>query len=203
MRKLKLERKALERFVEERSILDKQIADYEDAKSRLYESVSKIENEILTTQKANNDMKFGHTQMNAVEYLQNENKLLQLADQLDKAKKEYDTFSRVGEKLKEDVYTPLLNNKEDVDTEFRDNAVLIQKEMFKALKTVEEMCGLLSDLSLEYREEFAYIPHSKAQYCNFNHTQFITTVLSRFGIVNRAKIEYNTTVTTELYEFEK
>lgn len=203
MRKLKLERKALDRFVEQRSILDKQIADYEDAKSRLYESVSKIENEILTTQKANNDMKFGHTQMNAVEYLNNENKLLQLADQLDKAKKEYNTFSRVGEKLKEDVYTPLLNNKEDVDAEFRDNAVLIQKEMFKALKTVEEMCGLLSDLSLEYREEFAYIPHSKAQYCNFNHTQFITTVLSRFGIVNRAKIEYNTTVTTDLYEFEK
>lgn len=203
MRKLKLERKALERFVEQRSILDKQIADYEDAKSGLYESVSKIENEILTVQTANNDMKSGHTPMDAMQYLLNESKLVELSDQLDKAKKDYDTFSRVGDKLKEDVYTPLLANKEDVDREFNSNAVLIQKEMFKALKTVEEMCGLLSDLSLEYREEFAYIPHSKAQYCNFNHTPFITTVLSRFGIVNRAKIEYNTTVTTDLYEFEK
>lgn len=203
MRKLKLERKALERFVEQRSILDKQIADYEDAKSGLYESVSKIENQILTVQTANNDMKSGHTPMDAMQYLLNESKLVELSDQLDKAKKDYDTFSRVGDKLKEDVYTPLLANKEDVDREFNSNAVLIQKEMFKALKTVEEMCGLLSDLSLEYREEFAYIPHSKAQYCNFNHTPFITTVLSRFGIVNRAKIEYNTTVTTDLYEFEK
>ena len=203
MKKIKFDKTALEGFVAERTILDKQIADYEDNKNRLYEGVSKIENEILIVQKANKDMKSGHTQMNAVEYLNNENKLVELSDQLDKAKKDYDTFSKVGDKLKEDVYTPLLNNKEDVDREFNSNAVLIQKEMFKALKTVEEMCGLLSDLSLEYREEFAYIPHSKAQYCNFNHTPFITTVLSRFGIVNRAKIEYNTTVTTDLYEFEK
>lgn len=203
MGKLKVEKKALEKFVANRSIFDKQIADYEDAKNGLYEVVSEIENEILMCKKSNEDMKYGRQQMDAVEYLQNENKIVELTAQLEKAKADYNTFSKVGEKMKEDVYTPLLDNKGDVDAEFRNNAVAIQKEMFKALKTVEEMCNLLTDLSEEYREEFRYIPHSKAKYCNFDYMAYITTVLSRFGIVNRGKIGYTQSLTTDLYEFEK
>lgn len=203
MAKVKFEREMLDMFVAERNKLDSQIEQYEGKREELYNTVVGLENAIKDTEKANMDMKSGTVGMNAITYVENETKLVGLREQLEVAKKEFNTYDRLGDRVKEDVYTPLFEHRGAVQYEFKENAVEVQKEIFKALQRVEELCNSLYDLSAEYSEEFRYIPHPQSQYCTFNATPYITTVLSRFGIMNRGKIEYSKAVTSTLYDFEK
>lgn len=200
---VKFEREMLDMFVAERNKLDSQIEQYEGKREELYNTVVGLENAIKDTEKANMDMKSGTVPMNAIAYVENETKLVGLREQLEVAKKEFNTYDRLGNRVKEDVYTPLFEHRGAVQREFKENAVEVQKEIFKALQRVEELCNSLYDLGTEYELEFRYIPHPQSQYCTFNATPHITAVLSRFGIMNRGKIEYSKGLTSTLYDFEK
>lgn len=88
----------------------------------------------------------------------------------------------------------------DLTTEFKENMLMIQKEMFKKFKDIEELNDLMDQLGKEYKCVVNMVDHPKSGYRNFDPYQFKFKVHQRFNVKNI--IKYYTGVTNEKFDFE-
>lgn len=92
----------------------------------------------------------------------------------------------------------------DTDTnvyqEYKDNMLILQKEMFKKFLEIEEICNQMDTVSEDYKYSFEELPHKKLNYVTVNSFLYKNKVHQRFNL-NRI-VGYYTGVTTEKEDFE-
>lgn len=145
----------------------------------------------------------GEVKMEALKYIKNKTNISKLEKEVKAIDEDLEnhitiynsTFTMLNETLFEKYLRGgLLSN------EFSENALDIQKKLFKILSQAEEVIKEMDDLSNKYINTRDKIDHPKTWNYEFRNYGFINKVLSRFGL--RDQVRYNTSITHEKYNFE-
>lgn len=145
----------------------------------------------------------GEVKMEALKYLKNKNKISKLEKEikaLDEDLENYKTiYNSTFTMLNETLFEKYLRGRL-LSNEFNENGLELQKKLFKILCQAEEVIKEMDELSSKYINTRNKIDHPKTWNYEFRQYGFINKVLSRFGV--RDQIRYNTSITSEKYDFE-
>lgn len=146
----------------------------------------------------------GSVKMEALKYLKNKNKISKLEKEikaLDEDLENYITiYNSTFTMLNETLFEKYLRGG-ILTQEFNENALDLQKKLFKILCQAEAVIKEMDDLSNKYIDTRNKINHNKAHLYEFRNYGLINKVLSRFGL--RDKIRYSTAITHDKYNFEE
>lgn len=141
-----------------------------------------------------------------VTFMETKDTLSKLEETLEKSISECDDVVKLQKEFEviqnDKIYNDFIKYgcENSVNTEFNNNVLVLQKQMFKKFLEIEKICNQMKDMDKEYQGVIRRVKHPKTQYAGTNALPFIMSVHQRFNVPNM--VAYFTGVTTEKGKFE-
>lgn len=184
------------------SELEKFISMVIDPKKEQFE---KVKNELDETKNQLENMNIEGIE-DTVTFLNTKNRITELEDLLVKSEQEYNDVLKLQEEFLElqnnKIFEDLLSSDSEncIRHEFRDNMLVLQKQLYKKFLEIEKICNQMDSLDKEYSYMIREVDHPRIKYISLDSYPFMNKVHNRFGLKNI--VSYSTVVTREKYDFE-
>lgn len=193
---LKKLEKSIGEVNEEINKLDDQVIELEERRSNKLAELNQVKKET-------ENMVNGSVKMDAMKYLKNKSNILTLEGELKDVEMDLKHLKEAFGSVKGDLNTNLFKTyleSGSITSEFNENILEKQKELFKKLQEAEQIVKYMDTLGTQYRDVVKDVDHLKTQYHTFRTVGQINEVHNRFGV--KGQIRYNTSITNEKYNFE-
>lgn len=189
--------KAIEKVGADVTEMSGAIIKLEGLRTELEKAKGLINNEVT-------EMLADNTKMDAMEYLSKKQQLQDYDKQIKDVSQEIadlkGNIEGVEADLNDKVYREFLESGA-IRSEFDNNILEMQKEVFKLLCEAEAKMNDIEAEGIKYKESTNNLNHSKTQYYTFDTHAPIKRLMLRFGLRDN-KIKYSTAISGELENFE-
>lgn len=203
---VKVNNKILNKFNKDLGIVTKEIEVFEnDVITVNKNKLSDLKQELMLKNKELEEMKIDGIK-DSVKYLTIRNDIQLLEQEIRTLEGTMDFSNSMLDEYTQGKYDNMYQKYFDVDTdtnvyqEYKDNMLILQKEMFKKFLEIEELCNQMDTVTEDYKYSFGELPHMKLNYITVNSYPYKNKVHQRFNL-NRI-VGYYTGVTTEKEDFE-
>ena len=189
--------KAIEKVGADVTEMSGAIIKLEGLRTELEKAKGLINNEVT-------EMLADNTKMDAMEYLSKKQQLQDYDKQIKDVSQEIadlkGNIEGVEADLNDKVYREFLESGA-IRSEFDNNILEMQKEVFKLLCEAEAKMNDIEAEGIKYNDVTKTLNHSKTQYYNFDTNAQIKRLMLRFGLRDN-RIKYSTAISGELENFE-
>lgn len=203
---VKINNKVLNKFNKDLDVVTKEIEVFEnDVITVNKNKLSDLNQELMLKNKELEEMKIDGIK-DTVKFLNIRNDIQLLEQEIMKLEGTVEFSNSMFDEYTQGKYDNMYQKYFDVDTdtnvyqEYKDNMLLLQKEMFKKFLEIEELCNQMDTVTEDYKYSFEELPHRKLNYITVNSYPYKNKVHQRFNL-NRI-VGYYTGVTTEKEDFE-
>lgn len=203
---VKINNKVLNKFNKDLGVVEKEIEVFEnDVITVNKNKLSDLNQELMLKNKELEEMKIDGIK-DTVKFLNIRNDIQLLEQEIRKLEGTVEFSNSMFDEYTQGKYDNMYQKYFDVDTdtnvyqEYKDNMLLLQKEMFKKFLEIEELCNQMDTVTEDYKYSFEELPHRKLDYITVNSYPYKNKVHQRFNL-NRI-VGYYTGVTTEKEDFE-
>lgn len=203
---VKINNKVLNKFNKDLGVVEKEIEVFEnDVITVNKNKLSDLNQELMLKNKELEEMKIDGIK-DTVKFLNIRNDIQLLEQEIMKLEGNVEFSNSMFDEYTQGKYDNMYQKYFDVDTdtnvyqEYKDNMLLLQKEMFKKFLEIEELCNQMDTVTEDYKYSFEELPHRKLDYITVNSYPYKNKVHQRFNL-NRI-VGYYTGVTTEKEDFE-
>lgn len=203
---VKINNKVLNKFNKDLGVVTKEIEVFEnDVITVNKNKLSDLNQELMLKNKELEEMKIDGIK-DTVKFLNIRNDIQLLEQEIMKLEGNVEFSNSMFDEYTQGKYDNMYQKYFDVDTdtnvyqEYKDNMLLLQKEMFKKFLEIEELCNQMDTVTEDYKYSFEELPHRKLDYITVNSYPYKNKVHQRFNL-NRI-VGYYTGVTTEKEDFE-
>lgn len=203
---VKINNKVLNKFNKDLGVVTKEIEVFEnDVITVNKNKLSDLNQELMLKNKELEEMKIDGIK-DTVKFLNIRNDIQQLEQEIMTLEGTVEFSNSMFDEYTQGKYDNMYQKYFDVDTdtnvyqEYKDNMLLLQKEMFKKFLEIEELCNQMDTVTEDYKYSFEELPHRKLDYITVNSYPYKNKVHQRFNL-NRI-VGYYTGVTTEKEDFE-
>ena len=203
---VKINNKVLNKFNKDLGVVTKEIEVFEnDVITVNKNKLSDLNQELMLKNKELEEMKIDGIK-DTVKFLNIRNDIQLLEQEIMKLEGTVEFSNSMFDEYTQGKYDNMYQKYFDVDTdtnvyqEYKDNMLLLQKEMFKKFLEIEELCNQMDTVTEDYKYSLEELPHRKLDYITVNSYPYKNKVHQRFNL-NRI-VGYYTGVTTEKEDFE-
>lgn len=203
---VKINNKVLNKFNKDLGVVTKEIEVFEnDVITVNKNKLSDLKQELMLKNKELEKIKIDGIK-DTVKFLNIRNDIQLLEQEIRTLEGTVDFSNSMFDEYTQGKYDNMYQKYFDVDTdtnvyqEYKDNMLLLQKEMFKKFLEIEELCNQMDTVTEDYKYSFEELPHRKLNYITVSSYPYKNKVHQRFNL-NRI-VGYYTGVTTEKEDFE-